>query len=82
MENIKSRLNDEGAQSVTLCNKLKIPAKDGKMRKTDVVTVKQLLRIIQSINSPNAELLRKGYDVTVGKIGNFEIDFMSVGRNY
>ena len=32
-----------------------MPAKDGKMRKTDVATAKQLLRIIQSIPSPNAE---------------------------
>lgn len=52
---LKSRLNDEGGQSVTICNKLKMPAKDGKMRKTDVATAKQLLRIIQSIPSPNAE---------------------------
>lgn len=56
MENIKkSRLNDEGAQSVTICNRLKMPAKDGKMRETDVATAKQLFRIIQSIPSPNAE---------------------------
>lgn len=52
---LKSRLNDEGAQSVTICNKLKMLAKDGKMRKTDVATAKQLFRIIQSIPSPNAE---------------------------
>ena len=52
---LKSRLNDEGAQSVTICNRLKMPAKDGKMRKTDVATAKQLFRIIQSIPSPNAE---------------------------
>ena len=52
---LKSRLNDEGAQSVTICNRLKMPAKDGKMRETDVATAKQLLRIIQTIPSPNAE---------------------------
>ena len=32
-----------------------MPAKDGKMRKTDVATTKQLLRIIQSVPSPKAE---------------------------
>ena len=32
-----------------------MPAKDGKMRKIDVATAKQLFRIIQSIPSPNAE---------------------------
>ena len=52
---LKSRLNDEGVQSVTICNKLKMLAKDGKMRKTDVATAKQLFRIIQSIPSPNSE---------------------------
>jgi hypothetical protein len=52
---LKSRLNDEGVQSVTICNKLKMPAKDGKMRLTDVANTKQLLRIIQSVPSPNAE---------------------------
>ena len=52
---LKSRLNDEWVQSVTICNRLKMLAKDGKMRKTDVVTAKQLFRIIQSIPSPNAE---------------------------
>ena len=52
---LKSRLNEESAQSVTICNRLKMPAKDGKMRKTDVATAKQLFRIIQAIPSPNAE---------------------------
>ena len=32
-----------------------MPAKDGKMRLTDVATTKQLLRIIQSVPSPKAE---------------------------
>lgn len=37
---LKSRLNDEWVQSVTICNRLKMLAKDGKMRKTDVATAK------------------------------------------
>ena len=52
---LKKRLKDEGSQLVTNCNRLKMPAKDGKMRKTDVANTKQLLRIIQSVPSPNAE---------------------------
>ncbi len=56
---LKSRLNDEGVQSVTICNKLKMLAKDGKMYKTDVATAKQLFRIIQSIPSPNAESFKQ-----------------------
>ena len=52
---LKKRLKDEGSQLVTNCNRLKMPAKDGKMRETDVANTKQLLRIIQSVPSPNAE---------------------------
>ena len=52
---LKSRLNDEGTEVATICSQLKMPARDGKMRKTDVATKKQLFRIIQSIPSPNAE---------------------------
>ena len=52
---LKSRLKEEGGESVTNCNRLKMPAADGKLRLTDVATTKQLLRIIQSIPSPKAE---------------------------
>ena len=52
---LKTRLNDEGVEMATICSQLKMPANDGKMRKTDVATAKQLFRIIQSIPSPNAE---------------------------
>ena len=52
---LKSRLNEEGNQTVTNCHRLKLPAKDGKMRLTDVADTKHLLRIIQSVPSPKAE---------------------------
>ena len=52
---LKKRLKDEGSELVTNCNRLRMPAKDGKMRLTDVATTKQLLRLIQSVPSPNAE---------------------------
>ena len=40
----------------TICSQLKLPShKDGKFYKTDVANTKQLLRIIQSVPSPNAE---------------------------
>lgn len=53
---LKNRLIKEGNQSVTDCNQLKLKShKDGKAYKTDVATVEQLLRIIQSIPSPKAE---------------------------
>jgi len=52
---LKKRLNDEGNESVTNCNALKMPAHDGKMRFTDVADTEQLFRLIQSIPSPKAE---------------------------
>ena len=53
---LKKRLKDEGNQSVTFCNQLKLKSpKDGKRYLTDVATTEQLLRIIQSIPSPKAE---------------------------
>ena len=52
---LKKRLKDEGNETVTNCNALKMAAKDGKNRLTDVVNTKDLLRLIQSIPSPKAE---------------------------
>ena len=52
---LKQRLKAEGNQTVTNCHQLKMLASDGKMRKTDVADVEQLLRLVQSIPSPKAE---------------------------
>lgn len=52
---LKQRLKEEGSESVTICHQLKMPAVDGKMRKTDAANTKGILRIIQSIPSPKAE---------------------------
>jgi len=52
---LKKRLKDEGNESVTNCNGLKMLASDGKMRMTDVADTEQLFRLIQSIPSPKAE---------------------------
>ena len=46
---LKKRLKDEGNETVTSCNALKMTAADGKRRLTDVADTEQLLRIIQSI---------------------------------
>jgi len=65
---LKKRLIDEGAnETVTKCNALKMLALDGKMRLTDVADTEAMLRLIQSIPSPNAEpfklwLARVGYE--------------------
>jgi hypothetical protein len=64
---LKKRLADEGNETVTICNGLKMLAADGKMRMTDIVDTEQLLRLIQSIPSPKAEpfkqwLAKVGYE--------------------
>lgn len=52
---LKKRLKDEGNETVTNCNGLKMQASDGKMRMTDVADTEQLFRLIQSIPSRKAE---------------------------
>lgn len=64
---LKHRLKEEGNETVTNCNRLKMEAADGKMRLTDVADTEQLLRLIQSIPSPKAEpfktwLAKVGYE--------------------
>ena len=55
---LKKRLKDEGNETVTSCNALKMTAADGKRRLTDVADTEQILRIVQSIPSPKAEPFR------------------------
>ena len=64
---LKNRLNKEGSESVTKCNRLKMEAADGKQYLTDVANPETLLRLIQSVPSPKAEpiklwLARVGYE--------------------
>jgi len=64
---LKSRLKQEGNESVTKCDKLKLRSADGKLYKTDVADVETLLRLIQSVPSPKAEpiklwLAKVGYE--------------------
>ncbi|MCK4467403.1 MAG: hypothetical protein KAU60_03535 [Desulfobacterales bacterium] len=54
---LKHRLVKEGNETVTNCNRLKMIAKDGKMRMTDVADTQQLLRLIQSVPSPKVTWL-------------------------
>ena len=56
---LKKRLLDEGNETVTNCNGLKMTAADGKQRMTDVADTEQLLRLIQSIPSPKAEPFKR-----------------------
>lgn len=64
---LKNRLAKEGNESVTNCNRLKLPAADGKHYLTDVATAETLLRLVQSVPSPKAEpiklwLAKVGYE--------------------
>lgn len=53
---MKKRLFDEGNESVTNCNELRMTSKkDGKKYKTDCANRETIFRLIQSIPSPNAE---------------------------
>ncbi len=68
---LKKRLKDEGNQSVTNCNQLKLKShKDGKRYNTDVATTGQLLRLIQSIPSPKAE----PFKMWLAEVGRERID--------
>lgn len=69
---LKKRLRDEGNESVTNCNALKIPAADGKNRTTDVADIEQLLRLIQSIPSKKAEPVKRW----LAEVGSQRIDQM------
>ena len=56
---LKTRLKNECVEVATICSQLRMMVNDGKLRKTDVATKKQLFRIIQSIPSPNAEQFKQ-----------------------
>lgn len=69
---LKKRLKDEGNETVTNCNGLKMRAADGKMRLTDIADTEQLLRIIQSVPSPKAE----PFKTWLAKVGAERLDQM------
>ncbi len=69
---MKKRLKDEGNETVTNCNGLKMQAPDGKMRVTDVADTEQLFRLIQSIPSPKAE----PFKIWLAKVASERLDEM------
>ena len=54
-DDLKRKLQAEGSQLSEKIGQLKMLSADGKFYKTDVATVEQLFRLIQSIPSPKAE---------------------------
>ena len=67
---LKQRLKAEGNETVTNCHALKMIAKDGKQRFTDVVNTKELLRLVQSIPSKKAE----PFKVWLAQVGADRLD--------
>lgn len=67
---LKQRLKHEGNETVTYLHGLKMKAKDGKMRQTDVADTEQLFRLIQSIPSPKAE----PFKLWIAKVAKERID--------
>ena len=67
---LKYRLAKEGSEVVTNCNQLKLPAADGKMRLTDVLDTKGILRLVQSVPSPKAE----PFKMWLAKVGSERLD--------
>ena len=70
---LKQRLREEGNETVTNCHGLKMKAKDGKMRLTDVADTEQLFRLIQSIPSPKAE----PFKLWLARLGKERLDEMA-----
>lgn len=67
---LKNRLTAEGNETVTNCNQLKMPAADGKMRMTDVLSTRGVLRLVQSIPSPKAE----PFKMWLAQVGSERLD--------
>ena len=67
---LKQRLSAEGSELVTNCHQLKMRAADGKMRMTDALNTKGILRLVQSIPSPKAE----PFKVWLAQVGSERLD--------
>ena len=67
---LKNRLSKEGSELVTSCNRLKMRAEDGKMRVTDCLDTKGVLRLVQSVPSPKAE----PFKMWLAQVGSERLD--------
>lgn len=67
---LKRKLISEGSQLYDKIVQLKLQAPDGKMRETDVLNTKGILRLIQSIPSPKAE----PFKMWLAKVGSEILD--------
>ena len=67
---LKQRLKQEGNETVTNCHRLKLKARDGKYRMTDVVDIEGMFRIVESIPSKKAEPMK----LWLARLGKERID--------
>ncbi len=67
---LKTKLENEGSEVYDKIVQLKLPAPDGKMRETDVLSTKNVLRLIQSIPSPKAE----PFKMWLAQVGNDRLE--------
>ena len=67
---LKSRMIKEGNETVTNCDTFKLKARDGKMRNSDVLDTKGILRLIESVPSPKAE----PFKLWLANLGSERID--------
>ena len=67
---LKNKLKDEGSELSEKIGQLKMIAKDGKSRLTDVVNAKDLLRLVQSIPSKKAE----PFKMWLAQVGSERLD--------
>ncbi len=68
---LKKRMTDEeNSELSTKCVQLKMKAQDGKMRETDTLDTKGILRLIESVPSPKAE----PFKVWLANLGSERID--------
>ena len=67
---LKQRLKEEGNETVTNCHALKMQAADGKMRMTDCLDTKGVLRLVQSIPSSKAE----PFKMWLAQVGSERLD--------
>lgn len=69
-QKLNERLKKEGNETATICRQLKLKARDGKYRSTDVVDIEGMFRLIESIPSKNAEPIK----LWLAKLGRERID--------
>ena len=67
---LKNKLKEEGSELVSDSNQLKMKSYDGKLRNTDVMSMEQIFRLIQSIPSRKAE----PFKLWLAQVGKERID--------